>query len=72
MIHIRYPSCTISTAIWLMEKKLEQLECLHSEIPPFMITHTGDSHQKYPTSKKDKVKVTNLKKLPKIQIFKYC
>ena len=59
-----------------MEKnlvKLEQLECPHSEIPP-AITHTGDSQwfTSDPKSKQDKVKVTNLKKLPKIEIFKFC
>ena len=33
-----------------------------------MITHTNDSHQ-IPSKKKDKVKVTNFKKLPKIFFF---
>ena len=51
--------------------KLEQLERLRSEDTPRhpMITHTSDSHQ-IPKSKQDKVNVTNLKKLQKIQIFK--
>ena len=35
-----------------------------------MITHTIDSYQI--KSKQDKVKVTNFKKLPKLQIFKFC
>ena len=46
--------------------ELEQLECLHSENTPCrpMITHTMDSYQ-------DKVKITNLKSLPKIQILEF-
>ena len=59
--------------------KLEQLECLRSEDTPpppprLMITHTiesyGWSHMD-PKSKEDKVKVTNLKNLPKFQSFEF-
>ena len=34
-----------------------------------MIIHTSDLHQ---NAKQHKVKATNLKKLPKIQILKFC
>ena len=60
------------TSACLNVVKLEQLERLGSEIPPLprcpMITHTSDSHQ-ISSQKKTKVKVKNLKKLPKIQNF---
>ena len=54
----------------LLSHKLEQLECLRSEDTPhhLMITHTIESYW-IPKSKEDKVKVTNLKNLPKFQIF---
>ena len=52
--------------------KQEQLEHLHSEIPlaapwlPILVIHISQK------SKQDKVKITNFKKLPKIQICKFC
>ena len=51
--------------------QLEQLESLHSEDIPRrpMISHTTDQFILDPKSKQDKVKVTNLKDLPKLQIF---
>ena len=50
--------------------KLEQLGRLHSEDTPCrpMITHTIDLFILDPKSKQDKVKITNLKNLPKLQI----
>ena len=45
--------------------KLEQLECRH------MITHIIDQFTLDPMSKQDKLKVTNLKNLPKLQILKF-
>ena len=51
--------------------KLEQLECLPSEYTRHrpMITHTIDQFISDLKSKQDKVKVTNLKNLPRLQIF---
>ena len=51
-------------------KELEQLECLRSEDTPhhLMITHSIELYW-IPSQKKNKVKVTNLKNLPKLQIF---
>ena len=56
---------------WL---KLEQLERLRSEDTPrrLMITHSIESYYIYildPKSKKEKVKVKNLKNLPKFHFF---
>ena len=36
-----------------------------------MITHTTDQFKLDPKSKQDKVKVTNLKNLPKVQIIEF-
>ena len=52
--------------------ELEQSKRLRSEIPPTapwlpILVFTSD-----PKLKQDKVKVTNCKQLPKIQILKYC
>ena len=53
--------------------KLEQLEHLRFEDIPHrpMITPTIDQFILDPKSKQDKVKVTNLKNLPKLQIFQF-
>ena len=69
----------LSLIFWLQghipDKKspweLEQLEYLRSEDTPChpMITHTIDQFILDPKSKQDKVKVTNLKNLPKLNIF---
>ena len=54
------------------QSQLEQLECLRSEESPHhpMITHTIEQFIFDPKSKQDKVKVTNLINLPKLQNFK--
>ena len=52
-----------------MKSKLEQLECLCSE--DTLITHTIDQFELDPKSKQDKVKITNLKNLPKLQMFEF-
>ena len=52
--------------------KLEQLECLHSEISLLPHDYPYEWFTSDPKSKQDKVKVTNLKKMPKIQILKFC
>ena len=53
------------------QEKPEWLEHLRSEDSPRrpMITHTIDQFILDPKSKQDKVKVTNLKNFPKLQIF---
>ena len=50
--------------------KLEQIERLHSGDTPrrHMVTHTIES---YWITKQDKVKVTKLKNLPKMQILEF-
>ena len=56
------------------QEKLEQLECLSSGDTPHrpMITHTIDQFLLDPKSKQDKVKDTNFKNLPKLQICWSC
>ena len=49
--------------------KLEQLERMHSEIPLPPHDYPDQWFTSDPKSKQEKVKVTNLKKLSKIQIF---
>ena len=51
--------------------KLEQLECLHSEIPPATHDYPYQWFTSDPKSKEDKVKFTNFEKMSKIQIFKF-
>ena len=48
--------------------KLEQLECLRSEDTPYNTTEQFMLDSK---SKQDKVKVMNLKNLPKLQILEF-
>ena len=53
--------------------KLEQLECRRSEDTPHrpMIIHTIDQFILDPKSKQDKMKVTDLKNLSKLQILEF-
>ena len=73
-VHVLFPSLVTAESQQKTSSvsKLEQLECLRSEITsaaPWLpiLWFTSD-----PKWKQDKVKVTNLKKLPNIQILKFC
>ena len=55
----------------LSRNKLEQLEPLRSEIPPPPHDYPYKWFKSDPKSKQAKVKVTNFKKLPKMQILIY-
>ena len=63
----------IKIEVTFSQEKLEQLQCLRSEIPPhrLMITHSCDSHQ-IPSQNKTKSKLQFKKKMPKIKILKFC
>ena len=57
---------------FIIYTKKIKLERLHSEIPPPPHDYPCKWFTSDPKSKDDKVKVTNLKKLSKIQILKFC
>ena len=61
----------MTTYVPISLMKLEQLECLCSEIPPRPHDYPYQWFTSDTKSKQDKVKVTKLKKLPKLQILEF-